>query len=1111
MLTGNLPCFSNVFIFDEETMEQEFIPFLYRVRKSQLNCLFMMILKECKNGNEEKLLLKIDELLTTEKNCLFLLLYSRENIEKIEKYLKGKYQDFDELYGINLKNKDSREENIKNIKNIFKDKVTIIYSDLSGAGKSYYINTTYINTLKADDKIIIYFPIKGHMDKNSLTKQLNGLLSQLKKDINERIYNIKKTEELISLGIKKGEEVKVRKKSYIIHIDLYDSLYESVVKEFLFYFIFFKFYGQNYDIFNYGFHPNNKIEIEIQIMIELPNTYKNYLDTYRILNYFPQKKINCDNKIIPFLNDEKIQIVSGVLNLYYTKSGTDNIENCNPEKNSLDVNQCQKIINEYLFKNEEYNLYQKINMIKYLSTEFDRFTNCKQLDPILIFGDKKKKKFEVPVYFKSLRKNIIESIIKNKKFIFEMEHIESILFSINEIEIDESIRKENHEKILSEFQKMKFLVNLDKLNPSLIAFHNNKNLFSLISSNKSCKISQNINTYINEINTFYSNLPKETPKYKKILKKKKSFEEQVKNPEELERENDENKEIDKLRDELLKLIIDENIQNDGSYEKIKKALKENFEEYVFTKDNFIKMSLLFLRIRDGIPTILMGETGSGKTFMIQMFSLIFSQSPGCYYIKKFHSGTTDEDVMKFMQDTIKKVSEDEDKIINDLKNYFKQDRVKDKQSFKNAEEKYKNTLWFYQWDYWFFKSKFEEKFKKYDEEVGKDIVGRIKNRKIIIFLDEINTSKALSTVKLLMCDYDFRKKNKIPDRFIIICACNPYRVLNVENQTLQFGLTMRNVEQRKLVYTVYPLPYSLLNFIIYFNDLSKETALKYIQKMNQKLKCSTNENKQLVNRIVSKSHEFISEKGDISSVSLREINKFGKFFNFFQDKYLNEYRKKNLDEQAKFEEVLSLSIYICYYLRLPSSKLRQEYIKYISQKIEDLEYKDRFEKIIQEEIHFITKQILGKRKGYALNKGLCENLFSEFICILLREPLIICGKPGSSKSLSMRLLLDAMKGPKSENEFFKQFPEVIHSFYQCSLTSTSENLEKIFEKAKKKLKIYNNEIISLIFMDEMGIADENPYNPLKVLHSQLDENSWEIEEKKKIRFYWNKQLVARCF
>ena len=510
------------------------------------------------------------------------------------------------------------------------------------------------------------------MNKKSLINQLK----KLKKDIEN--YNKEIDEKSSFFESLFGN--KNMKRIYIIHIDLYDSLYETEIKEFLFYFIFFKFYGQNNDIFNYGFYAENGIEI--QIMIELPNTYKNYFNTYKILNYFPSEKIEC-NQNIPFIlheNNDKIaksiiEIVSGVLYLYYSKNNI-NIENCNlnleSKKNFLDENQCQYILNKILFKNEEFNLYQKINLLKYLSTEFIGFTHCQQLNPVLIFEDNS------PDYFKSLRKNLIKSIIENSKYIIEMEHIERILFGVNEDEIDESIRKENHEKILSEFQSMKFLVDLDNLNPSLIAFHNNENLFSLISSNKYCEILKNMNIYIDKINNFYSNLPKLDP---------------IKNPSGLNK--------DKYCEELLKLIIDENILKDREYTKIKNALKNNFEDYVFSKDNFLKMALLFIRIRAGIPTILMGETGSGKTYMIQMFSLIYSESPESLYILKFHSGTTDEDIMKFIANTIRKVNDDEDKIFKELKRYFVQDRDYYKQSFKNQEDQYIEERFYRGWFRWF--------------------------------------------------------------------------------------------------------------------------------------------------------------------------------------------------------------------------------------------------------------------------------------------------------------------------------------------------------------------------------------------------------------------------
>ena len=143
--------------------------------------------------------------------------------------------------------------------------------------------------------------------------------------------------------------------------------------------------------------------------------------------------------------------------------------------------------------------------------------------------------------------------------------------------------------------------------------------------------------------------------------------------------------------------------------------------------------------------------------------------------------------------------------------------------------------------------------------------------------------------------------------------------------------------------------------------------------------------------------------------------------------------------------------------------------------------------------------VLGNKKGYARNKGLKENLFCEFVCLVNKEPLIICGKPGSSKSLSIKLLLDEMKGEYSTNEYFKQYPEVITSFYQCSLESSSEGIQKVFERARNKLKNNNYKKNCLVFMDEMGIADESKNNPLKVLHNELDKNL-EYNNNEKISF-----------
>ena len=88
-------------------------------------------------------------------------------------------------------------------------------------------------------------------------------------------------------------------------------------------------------------------------------------------------------------------------------------------------------------------------------------------------------------------------------------------------------------------------------------------------------------------------------------------------------------------------------------------LKILLELIVFTADNFIKIVLILLRIRAQIPVIMMGETGCGKTTLIEMaFKLI---NKGNIEIKKLniHAGTNDQDIIDFIQ-KITKEAEDED-------------------------------------------------------------------------------------------------------------------------------------------------------------------------------------------------------------------------------------------------------------------------------------------------------------------------------------------------------------------------------------------------------------------------------------------------------------------
>ena len=64
-----------------------------------------------------------------------------------------------------------------------------------------------------------------------------------------------------------------------------------------------------------------------------------------------------------------------------------------------------------------------------------------------------------------------------------------------------------------------------------------------------------------------------------------------------------------------------------------------------------------------------------------------------------------------------------------------------------------------------------------------------------------------------------------------------------------------------------------------------------------------------------------------------------------------------------------------------------------------------------------------EKKNIANNFALLENVVMMIICIELRIPLFIVGKPGSSKSLTKSIVSRTMEGRNSKSELFKNLKE----------------------------------------------------------------------------------------
>ena len=67
---------------------------------------------------------------------------------------------------------------------------------------------------------------------------------------------------------------------------------------------------------------------------------------------------------------------------------------------------------------------------------------------------------------------------------------------------------------------------------------------------------------------------------------------------------------------------------------------------------------------------------------------------------------------------------------------------------------------------------------------------------------------------------------------------------------------------------------------------------------------------------------------------------------------------------------------------------------------------------------------LALRPNIARNAALSENVFMMVVCIELRIPLFVVGKPGSSKSLAKTVVADNMQGDPARSELFKAFKQV---------------------------------------------------------------------------------------
>ena len=177
----------------------------------------------------------------------------------------------------------------------------------------------------------------------------------------------------------------------------------------------------------------------------------------------------------------------------------------------------------------------------------------------------------------------------------------------------------------------------------------------------------------------------------------------------------------------------------------------------------------------------------------------------------------------------------------------------------------------------------------------------------------------------------------------------------------------------------------------------------------------------------------------------------------------------------------------CYYLRLSQQSQRDRFLR---ETVDRLMIKSINSKFVlglmeREQTDYLARMELPRET--AINQALKENIFAIIPCVVNKIPIFICGKPGCSKSLTITLIFQHLRGDKSVDDYFRHLPELQVVPFQGSESCTSESIIKVYERAKKYLNTTEDKRLLPVFVfDEIGLAELSPYNPLKVLHSLLE-------------------------
>ncbi|CAF0884533.1 unnamed protein product [Adineta steineri] len=344
---------------------------------------------------------------------------------------------------------------------------------------------------------------------------------------------------------------------------------------------------------------------------------------------------------------------------------------------------------------------------------------------------------------------------------------------------------------------------------------------------------------------------------------------------------------------------------------------------------------------------------------------------------------------------------------------------------------------------------------------------------------------------------------------VFLGACNPQRRktekiedddnIGIKKDVFAVQRLTHVVGHIPLLYTVVPIPETMLEYVWDYGFLDDETENKYIKTMlnSCKLLASNSIWFDCTVSLIATSQRFFRNLEDTSSVSLRDVARFCRLYNWYQNLIIAREGNQPLTQTQinVYQRSTLMALLCCYYFRIKSSKDRQTYIRTIQEQIKShLPNLIKTDSFLQELLRDEQNKLIDGMElpaDTATNRALTDNIFVLVACIVNKIPVILCGKPGCSKTSSVQIIISNLKGKKSKVSYFRTLPELITVSYQGSQNCTSESVVKVFKRAEKYLQATNDtdQLLPVIVFDEIGLAELSPHNPLKVLHSELEVES----------------------